>query len=185
LIHVTNCLGPLSDYITEEALHRGKYIHAVTAILDRGRTLAEPIYEPWRGYVDAWEACKCDLGIEIVAVEEPIKDERRGYCGTRDRRVTRKGRRGRQGVLDLKLCASGNGIVPWSVGLQTAAYVGEEKLWRGAVALHGDGTYRWHDDQTSPEIFKATDYREFLARLFVLQSDIARGLREMPPARKE
>lgn len=138
----------------------------------------------WWGYVKAWEQAKRDLGASILAIEQPMRDERRGYCGRPDRRVTIKARRG-TGTIDLKCDASCSGTPTWYVGMQTAAYVGDGKDWRGACVLHPDGSYRWHDDRTSPQLFKPTDWREFLARLYVTQQDISRGLRQAPGPREE
>lgn len=184
LIHVTSVFPPPPVPIPPDALYRGRYVHAVTALMDQGKALAEPIYPDWAGFVAGWEKAKRDLGVIVLDVEQPMKDETRGYCGTPDRRLAIRSRRG-EGIVDLKCDASGSGTPTWYVGMQTAAYVGESKRWRGACVLHPDGTYRWHDDRTSTDIFRATDWREFCARLYVVQQDIARGLREAPAAREE
>ena len=185
LLHVTDiCGGPGHEFVPADALHRGKYVHAVTDLLDKGKTLLEPIYEPWKGFIDAWANAKRELGITVVASEEAFEDERRGYCGKRDKWATMKGRRG-SGIVDLKCNGSCAGTVPPTTGLQLAGYVGDAKLWRSAVALHPDGTYRWHDDRNNKVIFQAGDWREFCARLTVMQADIRRGWREAPAERED
>jgi len=183
LLHVTSILPtPGKEFIPPEAMYRGRYVHQVTALLDDGKTLADPIHEPWRGYVEAWERCKRELRIFVLASEEPVEDKARGYCGTLDKRVMMYGRRG-EGILDLK--CSGSGAVPPTTGLQIAGYCGESRFWRGAVALMADGSYRFYDDRADTDLFRTTDWKEFCSRLFVMQMDIRRGWREAPPERKD
>jgi hypothetical protein len=198
-LHVTDiCSGTGKEFIPPEAMHRGKYVHLATHYLDTTTASPEAIerwwaalHQPWAGFVRAWARAKAELGIVVIASEEPMKDERRGYQGKRDKRVRMNGtaahlmkRRG-EGIVDLKCCASGNGVIPETTGLQIAGYVGDAKLWRAAIALHPDGSYRWHDDQNNKEIFRPGDWREFNARLVVVQADIQRGWREAPAPREE
>jgi hypothetical protein len=195
LLHVTDiCGGPGKEFIPPDAMYRGKWVHQACHLDNLGTLDAAAAKESapqWWGFVEAWKRAKVELAIVVVASEEYFEDERRGYCGKKDARVRMNGtaahlmkRRG-EGIVDLKCCASGNGVIPETTGLQTAGYAGDDKLWRAAVALHPDGSYRWHDDRNNTEIFKPTDWVEFCQRLFVMKMDIQRGWREAPAPREE
>lgn len=116
----------------EMALQRGRIVHRLTELSDRG-TLDESTVDPaLRGYLDAWRRFVGQYRIDHWHhIEQPMHNALLGYCGTPDRISGEL-------LIDVKT----NSIPRWT-RLQTAAYAMflDYLPQRLAVELHDDGTY--------------------------------------------
>lgn len=169
------------DYWTEEARQRGSFTHQ--AILyhsqhDLDLNTLHPIVKP---FFDGYLKFVDDYQPEILHAEQPVFDEVSGYAGTFDLLCRLR----RPGVvvsraLELDLVDVKSGAIPWTVGMQTAAYKRPVQLVypgflirRWALNLRADGSYkleevsRWKD---------ARDHeRQFLAVLLTAQLKLLHG----------
>jgi hypothetical protein len=73
-------------FYTEDGKSRGKEIHALTALLDKGLITFDSIKDhEYAPYVSAWiDFCK-DFGVKFLEIEKPIVNTLYGYSGTPDR----------------------------------------------------------------------------------------------------
>lgn len=150
------------DYWTEESRQRGSFTHQ--AILyhsqrDLNVDTLHPIVKP---YFDGYLRFVADYQPEILHAEQPVYDEPVGYAGTFDLLCRLR----RPGVvvsraLELDLIDVKSGTVPWTVGMQTAAYKRPVQLVypghlirRWALNLRADSTYKLD------EVSRWTDARE-------------------------
>lgn len=162
------------EYWTEEARLRGSHTHQ--AILyhsqrDLDVSSLHPIVAPYfAGYLRFVADCQP----EILHAEQPIFDEPAGYAGTFDLLCHLNGpyRTPGAGVLDLVDVKSGT--VPWTVGMQLAAYKRAVQLAypgnfirRWALHLRADGTYKL--DEVSRWTDARDHERQFLAVLLTAQ----------------
>ena len=137
LPHVTAVLrdaGLISlDFVSEEARDRGSSVHAATHYLDEQDLDWSSLEDSRvRAAVQQYERFIAEARPEILACEEPVRNEVLGYCGRLDRRVRINGR---EGVLDIKgVCQS-----PWH-GAQLAGYAGcfDRPLARWNLYLSAD-----------------------------------------------
>lgn len=163
------------EYWTQESRDRGSFTHQ--AILyhsqhDLDLNSLHPIVRP---YFDGYLRFLGEYQPEILHAEQPVFDEALGYAGTFDLLCRLR----RPGVvvsraLELDLIDVKSGTVPWTVGMQLAAYKRPVQLVyagllirRWALNLRKDGTY------TLDEVSRWKDAREherqFLAALTVAQ----------------
>ncbi len=178
LLHVTDCLPGRDSlqFVPQEALYRGKWVHDACHILDTGRmtpAVREAAPE-WWGYVEAWEKCKRETGAAVLVSEKKVCG--RGYTGTLDKIITIAGARWE--VWDLKC----GGPEAWH-GLQLAAYevcvrTRGSALRRRCCHLSADGTYQLIEHKGKD------DLRDFLAYLRIAYYEINHGLRSWPALRE-
>lgn len=75
----------------QEAMRRGEYVHLATELDDKGdldESTLDPAIVP---YLEAWRACKREVGFEVLGIEELVCNEAMGYATKVDRRVCRGG----------------------------------------------------------------------------------------------
>lgn len=153
---VTQVLEPYTglDYVDRRALEdariRGTLVHAAIHRLNVLGQLeaAELAQAP---YINAWLDFVSETGATVLLSERRVYSEKYGYAGTLDSVLLRDSR---EGLYDVK-----TGVVPKTVGPQTAAYLQALReqdgiRWRSryCVQLREDGTYRLH---------KLTDRRDW------------------------
>lgn len=106
LPHITGMLtrtGWIDDlWMTEESSVRGHQVHALTAEYDLGALDPAAVETPHRGYLLAHVAAMRLLGLEVLAVEEPIVHPTLLFGGRPDRLVADRGVRG---PLEIKTAA--------------------------------------------------------------------------------
>lgn len=131
-------------HFSDAARLRGQYVHAAIALDHDGALDDEALDSGLAPYVEAWRACKRDMGLTVLSYESMVVDAERGYAGT----------------YDLIARESDNPLVPpvlidiktgepqdW-VRYQVAAYCRAAKtpempvLRRASVWVKDDGTYR-------------------------------------------
>jgi hypothetical protein len=188
MIHVTDCLPWFGPDLDPIYLERGTHVHAACHLLDTVGLNWESVYEPWLGYVRAWERCKEEAGIYVVASEVPVVHEAAGYCGRLDRLLKFQGHHRHVYVTDLK-----TGQPTAMVGKQVAAYLEAVKAMvkagllpkeylpdrRAVCWLKEDGKYRLVTEETpKQDWFSPIDYRVFLAYLLTYSDEIAHNLRQ-------
>lgn len=139
------------QYYTEESQLRGRTVHIITALDDRGEldeTLVTPEYQ---GYLNAWRLFKAEMNCEILSIEQRVYNRRYRYAGTMDRQLLWHDTRY---VGDIK-----TGEPKWWHKFQTAGY------WecsvagaRCAIYLSPDDTYkiRKHENHSyDTDVFRA------------------------------
>jgi len=151
---VTQILDPLLelDGIPRDALEAaarfGSHVHMATDLYDK-RQLDEEALDPHLlPYLLGWKKFLWQAEVEVIESELRVAHSSLKYAGTLDKIVRW---RGSAHVLDVKTSAE----VPWTVGMQTAAYrhaldrydtfleVGERlSTVRLCVHLKPDGVYR-------------------------------------------
>ena len=127
-----------TDWFNEAAAWRGSVVHRVCELDDKG-TLDDGSVDPGAaGYLAAWRACKRNLGLVVIGIEEPRYNEEFHYCGTPDRLLRLPD--GSMAIGDLKTGAAQK----WHA-IQTAAYVHlypfPSSFKRFTFRLFGDGRY--------------------------------------------
>lgn len=145
---VTNVLkdvGIIDDrWFQEYAALRGTIIHEETALFDQNKLVMKNVDEKIVGYVKAWIRFRMDnRELEIVETEMKVSSARLCVAGRLDV-LARKN--GKLGIIDKKAATTLNP----SVEIQTAAYEAlyremtgyKGKMWRKAVQLFPDGTYK-------------------------------------------
>lgn len=166
---VTEVLDPLIELdgirkdVLKAAAEFGTHVHMATDLYDRG-VLDEPALDPHLApYLAAWKIFLRDSGAEVIATEVRVAHEKLRYAGTLDKivRWTRKGKH-TLAQIDIK-----SGVVPRTVGPQTAAYneaaqsigVVTGSVPRFALQLRPDAGYRLH------KLTDSTDWSIFLSAL--------------------
>lgn len=127
-----------TTWFTETACWRGSVVHRVCEYDCKG-TLIEATVDPGAvGYLEAWRACKRNIGFIPDQIEKPQYHQALQYCGTPDRRGRLAD--GTRCVIDLKTGAAAK----WHA-LQLAGYVHFDpiprSLKRFTVRLSPDGRY--------------------------------------------
>lgn len=101
------------------AASEGTALHRFTENLDAGRIQLDDIPDEWRSRCALYQQTMTDLGVEWVAIEQILVDDRYEVAGTTDRIATTSG--GRALILDLK---TGKNLA-WSwqaIAIQLAIY---------------------------------------------------------------
>lgn len=159
---VTQVLDQLEDWsrvdpiVLEEAKRRGQHVHRMVQ-LDVGGVLDEDALDPfYRPYLAQWRKFLAETRFRPVLSEQQIYHEALGYAGTFDL----------MGMLgtDFYQVDVKSGLIPRTVGLQTAAYHTAGVLLksippnakRAALQLHDD-RYRFHPI-TAPVAFDMADF---------------------------
>lgn len=169
---VTQVLRFLDDFesvppaVLEAARQFGTHVHTACH-LDVLGTLDEDALDPALApYVEAFRKFRAESGFEILSSEERVYHVGLNYAGTLDLRAaktkhTARGASRRLALIDIK-----SGVVPRSVGAQTAAYNaawssrnGGEMHDRYCLQLRGDATYKLHP------LTDATDFSMFVSCL--------------------
>lgn len=157
---VTQILAPLNELlgipkdVLEASAEFGKHVHAACDLFNKGVLDEQALDIPLRPYLAGWKQFLFDTKAVVVASEQRVYNKRLGYCGTLDNIIDFPRRHGSyRAVVDLK-----SGLVPRSVGAQTAAYERahqlmnhDQDLRRCSARLHrrclqllGDGKYKIH-----------------------------------------
>lgn len=161
--------GLIDDrWFNEEARLRGEYVHLASHYLDDGDLAEETVHPDYLPYLQAYMRFVALMKPSWEYVEHRVYDETYGYAGTLDRAGVLSN--GWRGVVDLK-----SGIVPPSVGPQTAAYkrcLPAPHTWkRMALQLKADGSFVIH------ELTDRRDEAIFLAALAVVNFKREQGIR--------
>lgn len=121
---------------------RGSYIHACTAMDDRGELDFDAIEPEAKGYVEAWRAFRLLIEFSPTEIEKIVICESRRYCGTLDRIGTFGGSRD-PWIVDIKCGA----FAPWHF-VQLAMYAAclPRPMRRAVVCLSDDGSFRMSAD---------------------------------------
>ena len=154
---VTQILGEaglIDDrWYTEESQLRGRTVHIITALDDRGELDESQVADEYKGYLSAWRYFKADTQCEIVALEAKVCNVAFQYAGTLDRQLCIDGV---QLLTDIK-----TGVSEWWHKFQTAGYwtcdhIKAAKRW--SIYLSPDGRYKVkaHDNHTyDTDVFRA------------------------------
>jgi hypothetical protein len=150
---VTQVLDPLLELdgipraALEAAAQFGNHVHIATDLWDKGVLDIDALDPHLRPYLDGWRAFLLDTSAHVIDSELRVMHPRLRYCGTLDK-IVRMGKSSH--VLDVKTSA----VVPWTVGMQTAAYRDAAADYtkcrdrlsttRLCVHLKDDGRYRLH-----------------------------------------
>ena len=106
------------DFVDPDLLRRarifGQHVHLATDLLDKGQLDEEQLDLLLLPYLNAYKLFLSETGFHVTHSEELVYHARYKYAGRLDKRGTW---RGTTWLLDVK-----SGLVPRSVGLQTAAY---------------------------------------------------------------
>jgi hypothetical protein len=124
-------------WYTDESQLRGRTVHIITALDDRGELDESQVDAEYRGYLNAWRLFKAETKCEILSIEERICNVALRYAGTLDRRIRWNGP---VHIGDLK-----TGACAWWHPFQTAGYWmcdGIDAASRLTVYLTPDGTWR-------------------------------------------
>jgi hypothetical protein len=146
---------------------RGKFVHAACHLLVTTGLDRSSVPEKWAGYVRAFERFLVECDVDPLHSSFKVENVLLGYCGEGDLicRFRRSSTIGRHSwLIDLK-----TGNVPWTVGMQTAAYLHATNLVgssarRGAVQLMSSGKYGLFLEGMS-SIFTPFDFIKFRERL--------------------
>lgn len=138
---VTQILGEAglidTQWYTEESQYRGRKVHVMTALDDRGELDESAVTDEYRGYLDAWRKFRSETGCEILEIEKRVCNTTYRYAGTLDRIVHW---RSENSVLDIKTGA----VQAWH-SVQLAAYLHCDTIVEtGGYTVHlaANGTYR-------------------------------------------
>jgi hypothetical protein len=118
---VTGILKPLECFETvpfevlEVARIRGQHVHEACHLDDMGDLDEASLDQELWPYLVQWRRFRAESGFKILASEIRVAHPKLGYAGGLDKLVLSP--RGQLGILELKA-----GLVPISVGAQTAAY---------------------------------------------------------------
>ena len=163
---VTQVLAQLEDWskvdpvALEIARVRGQHIHRMVELDVHGNLDEDTLAPEYHGYLRQWRKFLAETRFKPLLAECQVFDERYGYAGTFDL----AGTLGPRFILvDVK-----SGLVPRTVPLQTAAYLGAAvqrgkfpaSAERAALRLHED-TYRFFPIDSSYD----SDLGDFLAAL--------------------
>jgi hypothetical protein len=116
---VTQILSILQDYsavdgeLMEEARRRGRHVHEMIDLDNRGALDEEALDEELLPYLQQWRQFLRDTGFIVTSSEQRVYHQTFGYAGTADAGSME----GTSWVLDVK-----TGSMPRSVGAQLAAY---------------------------------------------------------------
>lgn len=154
-------LKMIAPDVLDFARGRGKAIHAVCEIYDRGHLGQYEIDPRTEPYLDAWKDFRRDWSFEPEIIETPMAHPIYQFAGTPDRAGTIEGK---PATVEIKT-VSGTASKPadW-VGLQLAAQeilldgcADYQAVNRVAVCLGSDGKYvvREYRDHTDKSIFLA------------------------------
>lgn len=113
-LQVVSEFGNVDPGILETARQFGQHVHLATDLFDRGELDEESLDNALVPYVNAWKHFLSETGFVVTHSESLVYHPRMRYAGTLDKRGTWKGS---TWLIDLK-----SGVVPRSVGAQTAAY---------------------------------------------------------------
>lgn len=106
------------DFVNPDVLRRarqfGHHVHLATDLYDKGVLDEEQVDIELLPYLGAYKLFLSETGFHVTQSEELVYHARYKYAGRLDKRGTW---RGTTWLLDLK-----SGLVPRTVGLQTAAY---------------------------------------------------------------
>jgi hypothetical protein len=163
---VTQVLAQLEDWTKVDpvaldlARVRGQHIHRMVELDVHGNLDEDTLAPEYHGYLRQWRKFLAETRFKPLLAECQVFDERYGYAGTFDL----AGTLGPRFILvDVK-----SGLVPRTVSLQTAAYLGAAvqrrrfpaSAERAALRLHED-TYRFFPIDSSYD----SDLGDFLAAL--------------------
>jgi hypothetical protein len=159
---VTQVLDPLLELdgipkdVLKAAAEFGTHVHMACDLYDRG-VLDEPALDPRLApYLSAWKLFLHETGSKVVHSEIRVASAKLKYAGTLDK-IVQLGRvinrREPRVLLDIK-----SGLVPRTVGPQTAAYLNAYSptpMPRYCLQLRGDASYRLEklDDPSDFSIF--------------------------------
>jgi hypothetical protein len=125
------------QWYTEESQLRGRTVHVMTALDDRGELDESEVTGEYQGYLSAWRGFKADTGCEIVSIEERVCNTVYRYAGTTDRRLLWNGP---LYIADIKA-----GVPEWWHKIQTAGYWTCDAIDAAArctIYLKRDGTWK-------------------------------------------
>lgn len=138
---VTQILGEaglIDDrWYTEESQLRGRTVHVITALDDRGELDEAKVDAEYRGYLDAWRRFKAETKCEILSVEERVCNFVYRYAGTIDRRIRLPG------LIELGDLKTGQ--PEWWHRFQSAGYWMCHDINAGgrcSIYLRSDGTWK-------------------------------------------
>jgi hypothetical protein len=123
---VTAVLDPLLELwrvdpaLLEAAAEFGSHVHQAVDLFNRGELDEESLDPALEPPLRGWKAFLRDTGTVILETEQRVYHDRARYAGTLDNVGLMPGRRGRgevRALIDVK-----SGVVPITVGAQTAAY---------------------------------------------------------------
>ncbi len=123
---VTQVLDPLLELwrvpadVLEAAAAFGTHVHMAVDLFNKGELDEAELDPALAPYLQGWKAFLYQTGSQVADSEFRVYHDFYGYAGTLDTTVLMPGRRGRGEVLTLADVKSG--VVPITVGLQTAAY---------------------------------------------------------------
>ena len=154
-------LSAIPADVLEFARTRGKAIHAVCELYDRGHLGQYEIDPRTEVYLEAWKSFRMDWSFDPEIIEQPMAHPVYQFAGTPDRAGTVEGK---PSVVEIKT-VSGEAKEPdeW-VGFQLAGQAvllegcaGYEAGYRYAVCLGSDGKYVVEEyiDRTDKSIFLA------------------------------
>jgi hypothetical protein len=141
---VTQVLSILNDFsnvdgeLLEAARTRGRHVHAMIDLENRGQLDEEALDGELLPYLDQWRLFLRESGFIVTASETQVYHKALGYAGTADVGSMQ----GTSWVLDIK-----TGSMPRSVGAQLAAYqqaLEPRPRRRLCLILNPDG-YRLHE----------------------------------------
>lgn len=130
----------------EAAREFGTNVHAACHLWNINELDEESVDAPLIPYLDDWRRFLCETGFVVRLSETPVYHEKLGYAGTPD---VEGDWIDTTWTVDIK-----SGVVPWTVGAQTAAYREARKpkpRRRLCVQLTGRG-YKLHE-QKDPSDF--------------------------------
>lgn len=148
--------GLIDDrWYTEESQLRGRTVHIITALEDRGELEESQVADEYKGYLAAWRRFKAETNCDIMAIEKRAYESTYRFAGTLDRTIEyRNAHGGAYGVLDIKTGTEAS----WHP-IQTAGYkmCDDGLLTRFAVYLSADATYKFrqHGDYSDRDVFLA------------------------------
>lgn len=141
------------QWYTDESQLRGRTVHIITALDDRGELDESQVTGEYQGYLNAWRLFKADTKCEVVALEARVCNTLCRYAGTLDRQLC---------IDDIQLLGDiKTGASEWWHKFQTAGYWmcdGIKAAGRWGIYLSPNGRYRItiHGDHAyDTDVFRA------------------------------
>lgn len=110
-------LDGIPNHVLQAAAQFGTHVHQACHLFNVGRLDEQDLDEPLRPYLEGWKRFRKDTGAVILESERLVYDYALRVAGTLDCIANFPGKSINK-VVDIKTGSS----VPWTVGMQTAAY---------------------------------------------------------------
>lgn len=134
--------GLIDDrWYTEESQLRGRTVHVITALDDRGELDESLVTDEYQGYLNAWRLFKAETKCEIVllSIEKRVCNVAYEYAGTLDRLIGFP-------IPLVDLVDIKTGQPEWWHKFQTAGYWmcngSQQASGRRTIYLKSDGTWK-------------------------------------------